>query len=188
MKPLKRIRYYTMNSWNLSTAPAYNLKIHHVIDRDLQNKVFDLLEVDDYRAEIGALIADFGRAHGYEWQAGFNGRSGGYLVLYRGGQKPSGHKSHCTQCGQRNFQAVPDGETGKCGRCGAAARVNDTTVHMETFSYPGKGIEDNEVPGPVLRAFRRLAVSIVKTTEDMARTCEVYDEEYTETHTRKAIR
>jgi len=187
MQSLKRIRYYTMNSWNLSTAPAYNLKVYKVIDRDLQDKVFELLEVDDYHHEIGYLIANFGADHNYEWQAGFNGRSGGYLVLYRGGRKPSGYKSHCNQCGQRNYTAVPDGETGMCGHCGAAARVNDITVHMQTFSYPGKSIEDNEVPGPVLRAFRRLAVAIVKTTEDMAQHCKVVDEEYTETHTRKAI-
>jgi len=187
MKPLKRMRYNTMNSWNQSTAPAYNLKVYHVISADLQDKVFDLMEADGFYDEINELIAAFGREHNYEWQAGFNGRSGGYLVLYRGGQKPSGHKSHCTACGQRSFQAVPEGEIGVCGRCHAQARVNDTTTHVETFTYPGRNIEDGEVPGPVLRAFRKLATDIVKHVESMARNCDVREEEYTVTRRRKVI-
>lgn len=33
-----------------------------------------------------------------------NGRSGGYLVLYQGELKPSGYKSYCPRCGQKNYQ------------------------------------------------------------------------------------
>ena len=39
MKPLKRIRYDTMNSWNLSQAPAYNLKVYNVGKLDLMVEV-----------------------------------------------------------------------------------------------------------------------------------------------------
>lgn len=35
MKTLKRTRYYTMNSWNLSTSIAYNLKVYKVIDNEV---------------------------------------------------------------------------------------------------------------------------------------------------------
>ena len=135
MKTLKRIRYYTMNSWNLSTAPAYNLKIYNVINNDLQDKVFELLECKDYHFQVSQLINDFDLENDYNWQAGFNGRSGGYLVLYQGG-------------------------------------IKDNKV----FSTPGKGIENNEVPGDVLKRFRKLAINIIKTTEYIAREYNVIDE------------
>lgn len=129
MQPLKRIRYYTMNSWNLSKSLAYNLKVYNVIDRKLQSKVYDLLSVDEvYQDYINPLIYEFDRKYNYEWQAGFNGRSGGYLVLYRGGIKE--------------------------GRI---------------FCKVGHNIEDDEVPPEVKKDFRRLAISIVKTAEALAK-------------------
>lgn len=184
MRTLTRIRYNTMNSWNRSTAPAYNLKIHNVIDRELRDKVYEMLECEDFYDEINSMMADFSREHDYLWQAGFNGRSGGYLVLYRGGRKLSEHKSICTACGQRNFTSVK--ETGrKCGRCGEEKRIDREMFNV--FTYPGKHIEDKDVPGAVLRSFRKLAVDIVKHVEAMAGTCRIEDEEYTITKTRKII-
>ena len=86
MKNLKRMRYYTMNSWNLSKSLAYNLKIYNVIDRELQDACYDLMNVDFfYEDYINPLVEEFDAKYNYQWQAGFNGRSGGYLVLYRGG-------------------------------------------------------------------------------------------------------
>ena len=82
---LKLIRYNTMNSWNNSTAPAFNLKVYNVIPIELQNKVYEIQETDEYWEEVNNLIFDFQNKHNYTWQAGFNGRSGGYLVLYQGG-------------------------------------------------------------------------------------------------------
>lgn len=85
MKTLKRTRYNTMNSWNLSTAPAYNLRIHNVIDNDLQDKVYEMMNIGGFYDEINNLIRDFDLEHDYRYQTGFNGRSDGYLVLYNGG-------------------------------------------------------------------------------------------------------
>lgn len=90
MKPLQRIRYYTMNSWNRSESLAYNLKIYNVIDQELQDNAYELLNCEDFYDEINYMIHDFDYDHNYEWQAGFNGRSGGYLVLYKGGKRPDG--------------------------------------------------------------------------------------------------
>lgn len=90
MKPLRRIRYDTMSSWNNSTSLAYNLKIYNVVNDDLQDKVYELMGVDGFYDEINLLISDFDMEWNYEWQAGFNGRSGGYLVLYRGGISKDG--------------------------------------------------------------------------------------------------
>jgi hypothetical protein len=184
MKTLKRIRYFTMNSWNLSTAPAYNLKVYNVIDRELQNKVFELMESEDFYNEINELITVFDANNNYEWQAGFNGRSGGYLVLYKGGRKLSEYKSYCSLCGQRNFTSIK--ETGKkCGNCGKDNRIDKE--FYDVFSWPGKGTEDNEVPPQVLKDFRRLVINIVKEVEYMVKHNEIEEEIYTVEKTRKVI-
>ncbi len=173
-----------MNSWNLSQAPAYNLKIYNVIDSNLQDKVYELIESEEFYFDINLLIEEFNESNNYEWQAGFNGRSGGYLVLYKGGKKKSEHKSYCTNCGQRNFTSIK--ETGKkCGKCNENCRVDKEFT--ETFTYSGKGIEDDEVPAEVLRKFRKLAVDIVKSTENMAKSYKVVDEKYQVTKTRKVL-
>ena len=136
-----------MNSWNRSESLAYNLKVYNVVDEDLQDKVYEMMNVDSFYDEINWLIHDFDYDHDYEWQAGFNGRSGGYLVLYRGGKRQDG----------------------------------------TTYSYPGKSIELEDVPVKVRKAFRQLAINIVKTVEDMAKNCEVKEEEIQVTKTVKVI-
>ena len=81
--PLKRIEYFTNNSWNRETAPAYNLKIYNVIgSSDLKNKLYDLIYLPGFYDEINFLIEKF-EENNPGYSAGFNGRSGGYLVLYR---------------------------------------------------------------------------------------------------------
>lgn len=98
MKNLQRTRYYTMNSWNRSESLAYNLKIYNVINRELRDACYDLLSVDYfYEDYINPLIEEFEDKYDAEWQAGFNGRSGGYLVLYKGGRHENGRK-YCS-CG-----------------------------------------------------------------------------------------
>jgi len=64
--------------------------------------------------------------------------------LYRGGVKPSGYKSYCTHCGQKNYQPMPDGQIGICGRCEAKARVNFRQTHMQVFTWPGKDVDSHE--------------------------------------------
>lgn len=87
MKVGKRIMYATMNSWNNQDSLAYNLKVYNVIRKDLRNKAYEIMSDDNLSAEIydtiSCMIDDFQRACDYEYTAGFNGRSGGYLVLYK---------------------------------------------------------------------------------------------------------
>jgi len=78
-------RYYTMNCWNLSTSYANNLKIYKVIPRHLQDKAYEIFEQGDVYYEINDLIKEWDLINNYVYQAGFNGRSGGYLVMYNGG-------------------------------------------------------------------------------------------------------
>jgi hypothetical protein len=183
MRP-KRIRYNTMNSWNRSTAPAYNLKIHQVIPRALQDKVFEMRECDNFYDDINYLMEEFAADHNWEWQAGFNGRSGGYLVLYKGGRKLSQSKSICTMCGQKNFTTVEDTGT-KCGRCNQEGRVN-REMH-DIFTMAGQSIEDKEVPTEVSKAFTQLANDIVNAVIANAKECTVIEEEYSVPETRKVM-
>lgn len=105
-KELELIKYFTMNSWNKSTAPAYNLKVYNVIPSNLRNKVYELMECEDFYFYINDLINDFSINNDYIWQAGFNGRSGGYLVLYKGGVKDK--KPFCYPGKNIELEEVPE--------------------------------------------------------------------------------
>lgn len=137
MRDLKRIKYPTMNYWNGSTAPAYNLKIYNVIKSELQGRAYEIYADENLSRElyneIGFLIDDFTASTKYAYTAGFNGRSGGYLVLYK-------------SCRTVNYDS-------------------DGTPHARLETYPGREIDEKDVPGDVLRAFRKLALDIIKTAE-----------------------
>lgn len=117
-------RYSTMNSWNHATSYACNLKIYGLgLEPEIESKLYDMLDTREFLLMRQEALYLFNAAHNFRWQAGFNGRSGGYLVLYQGDLKPSGYLSYCTCCGQRNCRSVAD--TGNvCGVCGKAARVD----------------------------------------------------------------
>ena len=139
----QHFRYNTMNSWNRSTSYANNIKLHNVDKPDDvdSEKWWEMLWISEWQNQLSDLLEDFSRKHEWQWQAGINGRSGGYVVLYKGGIKPSGYESYCSHCGQKNYQAVPDGQIGICGRCDAKARVNFKQTHMQVFTWPGKDID-----------------------------------------------
>lgn len=137
-------RYNTMNSWNLSTSYANNLKIDRLgLTHEQEMKLLDLMDCEGVYDNINDMIWEFGSQHDWQWQASFNGRSGGYLVLYRGGWKPGEHKSYCTNCGQRNFTTVE--ETGcRCGRCGMETRRNFSVPPKRIYTMPGKDVDMDE--------------------------------------------
>lgn len=82
---LKRIRY-----WDECSSLAYNMKVYNLTeDSKIKEKLYELLDEEkgfDLFNTINSLIENFNRLNNYKWQAGFNGRSGGYLVLYKGGK------------------------------------------------------------------------------------------------------
>ncbi|MGN0178949.1 MAG: YqaJ viral recombinase family protein [Monoglobaceae bacterium] len=81
----KHFRYFTANSWNGSQSYACNLKITRLgLDSGIVEKLFDMIQVQEFFYGIKDLINEFNSEHNYLWQAGMNGRSGGYLVLYQG--------------------------------------------------------------------------------------------------------
>ena len=57
-------------------------------------------------------------------------------ISYANNIKPSGYKSYCTHCGQKNYQAVAEGEVGIYGRCDSKTRVDFKQTHMQVFTWP----------------------------------------------------
>ena len=137
-------RYNTMNSWNRSTSYACNMKLYKLgLDRGTEDKLWDIIQVPEFYERLNERIEDFNWQHNYLWQAGWNGRSGGYLVLYQGGTKPSRYRSYCTKCGQKNYTSVA--ETGNwCGVCNEEARVDYIKPPMQIFSFPGRDVDMDE--------------------------------------------
>ena len=183
-------RYHSMNSWNHSTSYANCIKLHHVekpqaIDTDTW---YEMLDLGEWQHQLSDMLEDFGRKHDFAWQAGINGRSGGYVVLYKGGIKPSGYKSYCTECGQKNYQAVPEGEIGTCGRCNAKARINFEQTHMQVFTWPGKDTDMSEdyqdwsmselqARVELIQDFDRLSADIVTEYIDLCENHRITEEE-----------
>ena len=186
----QHFRYNTMNSWNRSTSYANNIKLHNVdkpaeIDNDTW---WEILWITDWQNQLSDLLEDFGRKYNFQWQAGINGRSGGYVVLYKGGIKPSGYKSYCTHCGQKNYRAVTDGEIGICGRCEAKARVNFKQTHVQVFTWPGKDtdmyedfeawtLSDIRERVALVQDFDKLCDEIISEYIDICRNYRISEEE-----------
>jgi hypothetical protein len=73
-------QYYTMNSWNGLMSIANNVKVYKLNLSGNCYNALTFLQDDDYFV-VNMMIEDWEAEHrGYK--VGFNGRSGGYLVLY----------------------------------------------------------------------------------------------------------
>ena len=191
-------RYNTANGWNHSTSYACNMKIYNQdVPDDMKDKLYEKLDCQEVYDHIQSLTDDFNEAHDFRWQAGFNGRSGGYLVLYQGGSKPSEHKSFCRFCGQRNFTSVK--ETGNiCGRCRQSGRVDYENPPLQTFVYPGRGtdmdtdfewwsVEELRDRVELVQELDALADRIVLEVKDIAEHYSVKEEVYYEQKTRTVL-
>lgn len=77
---VNHFEYDTMNSWNGWKSIANNVKVYNIPDID-DGEALKALQEDDYLS-INQALRDWEDEHpGYE--VTFNGRSSGYLVLYR---------------------------------------------------------------------------------------------------------
>ena len=132
-------RYWTMNSWNCATSYAACVKLHRFIPNDINNGAYDFLQTDEAFEDGKAIIREFEERWKYVWQIGTNGRSGGYLVLYRGGIRDpdKGCKRGCPNCHQGNYRK----ESKVCGRCGQENLVDYPFV--QTYTKPGLGVDEN---------------------------------------------
>jgi len=78
-------RYDTMGSNARVTSYANCLKIPSLgLEKDIESNLLQMIELPEAYEVTNLLIDEFQMAHEYKYQAGFNGRSDGYLVLYRG--------------------------------------------------------------------------------------------------------
>ena len=78
-------RYHTLNSWNNSTSYAHCVKISKLgLTQKQRDTAYDLVGAEDTYDVINSLMHEFAYNHKNEWQMGFNGRSGGHIVLYQG--------------------------------------------------------------------------------------------------------
>lgn len=89
--------YYTMNSWNGGRSIAHNVKLYKLkLEGDYSTALSYLYDAAD-SGGLQFLIADEIDAFETEhpaYKVGFNGRSGGYLVLYNA----DNHKSVLPPC------------------------------------------------------------------------------------------
>jgi ribosomal protein L37E len=191
-------RYNTMNSWNRSTSYAHNLKIYNLgLEKDIADKLYSMIHVSGFYEPLNDLMHDFGADHGHRWQAGMNGRNGGYLVLYQGQLEPSGYKSYCARCGQRNYKSVS--ENGNvCGVCREPARRDYPHTHMRVVSYPGRGTDEGEEfeewsmcqlreRVELVQEFDRLADAIVAEALWLAKNHDIREESYIIEKTRPVL-
>ncbi|NJD75738.1 MAG: hypothetical protein FIB08_01395 [Candidatus Methanoperedens sp.] len=96
-----------MNSWNRAKSYARNVKIHNLnLTREQRSRAYNIVYAEDAYTEINERIRMFDEEHDYRYQASFNGRSNGYIVLLQGGKQESGYQSFCTRCGQMNYKKV----------------------------------------------------------------------------------
>lgn len=194
----KHFRYPTMNSWNRSTSYACNLKIYQLqLNQEIENKLYEMIELQEFFDALKPLMNEFGAAHDYRWQVGMNGRSGGYLVLYQGEVKPSDYKSYCTCCGQRNYKLVT-GTDNICGACRKPTRVNFQKPPMQISVFPGRGTDDAEEFEDwsmeqlrdrvrLVQEFDRLADAIVQEAVWIVNNYSIEEEEYFVPCTRKVL-
>ncbi|MBU2769492.1 cysteine protease [Acidithiobacillus ferrivorans] len=95
------------------TSYAHNVKINNLSLGNLSDKAYDLIQVDETWDELQQTIAEFDETMEYRYTIGSAGRSCGYLVLLETEKTPSGYKSYCLSCGQRNYKSVVDVDTFK---------------------------------------------------------------------------
>lgn len=77
-------------------------------DREVEERAWQALEEDEAYHGVRMIFDEFSERHGWHWQIGTAGRSGGYVVLFHGGLESTNYKSFCPKCGQRNFTYAPD--------------------------------------------------------------------------------
>lgn len=82
-------RYSTMNSLNNSTSYAAKVKIYTFVPRELQDKAYQLLD-SSIMYQINDILGNWSEEQNYHYQAAFNGRSNGYIVMIHGGRHENG--------------------------------------------------------------------------------------------------
>ena len=178
-------RYWTMNSWNRSTSYANCVKIHSLglTPEQLEN-AWAMLDMPQVYDAIHRVLEDWARKHEWRWQIGFNGRSGGYLVLYQGGLNwRNARTAQCDECGKLTWHRRVSASEGDwfAGRrthqdtpcttadCDGMLRVL-REPRPQIVTYPGRGLDEDEDFGDWAIEDLRDRVRLV---QDFDRACDV---------------
>lgn len=136
---------YTWGHGVGSNSYAHNVKVYSLgLSSEQEEMLYEMLGLPEFQEVLTEKMSEFASAHNYLWQAGFNGRSNGYLVLYQGEKRLSGYKSRCTDCGSLNYKTVEETHGTRCGYCGSDGRVNLSAPHYQSVVYPYKGTDVGE--------------------------------------------
>lgn len=134
-------RYNTMNSWNQATSYAHDVKLYNLnLPTEFKDIAYEAISGAEIFDRLNYILSDFQERWNYNFTIGFNGRSGGYMVLYKSERKLSDYKSFCTACGQKNYTSIKEND-GKCGVCGKP-RIDKEFYEIGT--YAGQGIDSED--------------------------------------------
>jgi len=135
-------RYSTMNSWNRSSSYANCVKVHRLdLTREQLENAWEMLDMPPVYDAIHVVLEEWAIKHEWRYQIGFNGRSGGYLVLYQGGLDWKNAKTaRCDECGKLTWhkQDTPCTSDG----CDGTLRVLPEP-RPQIVTYPGRGLDES---------------------------------------------
>jgi hypothetical protein len=133
-------RYNTMNSWNRTTSYANCVKIHRLdLTQAQMDKAWSMLDMTEVFDALRDILTAWGIAHEWQFQVAFNGRSGGYLVLYQGALDYQNAKTaECDVCRKLTWHKtnVPCTTSGCPGTLAVLAKPRPQIV-----TYPGRGLD-----------------------------------------------
>ncbi len=177
-------RYFTMHSWNGSTSYANNVKIDRVVPETLQSRAWELYKQGEVFNSINEKIRAWGEPSNFQWQAAFNGKSGGYLVLYKGVRRELDYHTKCTACGRLTwYETEQDCHVAGCR--GYLQKLDRSAIDISI--YPGKGVDMNayyedwdtyslKERVKLVSSFDRLCDTVVSTFVTFCKTYTVIDE------------
>jgi len=186
-------RYNTMNSWNGLHSFANNVKIHRIskYTQVPDDKLYDFLELEESFKKIHDLIAQWTAEQNYEYTVQFNGRSDGYLVLYKSYREQSRYKSICPHCGQKNYKRAEDNNNGVCGRCHTEGLIPysgySLQVHATGVEYDEDCMDSLRETTELVQSFDQLCEDIVQCYFDFCANYDIKEEQYPVMHSRKIV-
>ena len=133
-------RYNTGGSWNNSTSYAQKVKIHTFVPRDLQDKAYEIIDEGTVYESIKEVMNTWAEEYQHNYQAGFNGRSGGYIVMYSGYREPTKYESYCPVCGMKTY--YPIGK--QCRKSGCTGILKKPYCKYDIYTYNIKSIDQGE--------------------------------------------
>ncbi len=138
-------QYYTMSSWNGLKSIAHNVKLYKLGLSGDWTVALDFLNNDNYDS-LNSMIEDWEYEHpGYK--VGFNGRSGGYLVLH---------------CSANNSSILPD-------IVEDYDSYEDFKAGIKDYNYYGECVKDYI---PTLRRITKLVQDFDKLCDDLRDYCD----------------